>query len=328
MKLHGSAALSLKKRKLLVDRVVEADWSLAEAARAAEVSEHTARKWVSRFRSEGERGLLDRSSAPHRVHNRTPKERIEAISALRRLRFTGPQIAELLDMAGSTVSAVLARIGLGKLARLEPPEPVRRYEKGRAGELLHIDVKKLGRIRGGAGHRVTGYQHATPRRIDREGQARKTTGFEFVHVCVDDASRLAFAEVLADERGRSAVAFLGHCLAFYRAHGVSVERVMTDNGGAFISAVFGIACRAAGIKHSRTRPYRPQTNGKAERFIRTLLAEWAYAVVYGSSAERTAALSGWLKRYNTTRRHGALGHRPPIERLRELRGNNVLGAYT
>jgi transposase InsO family protein len=330
MKLHGNAALSLNKRRLLAARVVEQKWSLGEAAAAAEVSENTARKWVRRFCAEGEAGLLDRSSAPRSVPNATPEERVRLIAALRRLRFTGPEIAELLAMATSTVSAILKRIGLGKLSRLDPPEPVRRYEKRRAGELLHIDVKKLGRISvKGAGHRVTGEANRQSKTQRRErGKKRGLTGWEFVHVCVDDATRLAYVEVLENERALTAIAFLRRCLAFYRAHGVPVERVMTDNGSAYVSAAFALACRALGIKHCRTRPYRPQTNGKAERFIRTMLAEWAYALVYGSSDERTAALSGWLERYNTSRRHGALGHRPPLARLRELQANNLAGTYT
>ena len=326
MKLHANAALSLNQRRRLAKRVVEEGWSLAEAAKAAEVSDRTARKWARRYRVEGENGLLDRPSAPRRVWNRTDERRIQVIAALRQLRLTGPEIAEVLEMATSTVSAILDRIGLGKLSRLSPPEPVLRYEKRRAGELIHIDVKKLGRISAkGAGHRVTGRRNTE---VKRDADGRLRTGWEFVHICIDDATRLAFAEVLANERATTAVAFLRRCLAFYRDRGVEVERVMTDNGSAYVSAVFAIACRTLGIKHSRTRPYRPQTNGKAERFIRTMLREWAYAVVYGSSAERTVALSRWLERYNIMRRHGALGHRPPITRLRELQGNNVAGIYS
>jgi transposase InsO family protein len=330
MKLHANAALSLKGRRQLATRVVEQGWSLSSAAAAAEVSESTARKWVCRFRAEGEAGLLDRSSAPLSVPNATPEDRVQVIAALRRLRFTGPEIAELLAMATSTVSAVLKRSGLGKLSRLEPPEPVRRYQKRRAGELLHIDVEKLGRISvKGAGHRVTGTANRQSRTERRAGRGKRgLTGWEFVHICVDDATRLAYAEVLANERALTATAFLRRCLAFYRAHGVSVERVMTDNGSAYVSAAFALACRALGIKHCRTQPYRPQTNGKAERFIRTMLAEWAYALVYGSPEERTAALSAWLERYNTSRRHGALGHQPPLTRLTELRANNLAGTYS
>jgi transposase InsO family protein len=329
MRLHGNAALSLNKRRLLCRRVVDGDWSLAEAARAAEVSERTAGKWVARFRADGDAGLLDRSSAPHSVHNATPEDRVQVIAALRRLRFTGPEIAETLEMATSTVSAVLKRIGLGKLSRLEPPEPVRRYEKARAGELLHIDVKKLGRISAkGAGHRVTGPTNRQSKHHRRAGNSKRgLTGWEYVHVCVDDATRLAYAEVLHNERAVTAIAFLRRCLDFYRAHGVRVERVMTDNGSAYVSAIFALACRGLGIKHCRTQPYRPQTNGKAERFIRTMLAEWAYALVYGSSDQRTTALSSWLERYNTSRRHSALGHQPPLQRLKELQANNLPGTY-
>jgi transposase InsO family protein len=325
MKLHANAALSLSQRRRLTRRVVEQGWSLAEAAKAAEVSERTAGKWAARYRAEGEAGLLDRASAPRRVHNRTPEDRTRVIAWLRRLGMTGPEIAEVLAMATSTVSAVLRRIGLGKLSRLEPTEPARRYERQRPGELLHIDVKKLGRM-AQPGWRPYG-SHAARARIPGYDAKRNRLGWEFVHVCVDDATRLAYAEVLADERATTAIAFLRACLRFYRAHGIEVERVMTDNGSAYISAAFALACRELGLRHSRTRPYRPQTNGKAERFIRTLLREWAYAIVYGSSQERTAALASWLERYNISRRHGALGHRPPLARLRELQGNNVAGIY-
>jgi len=331
MKLHANAPLGPKGRAVMVNRVLEEGLSLTEAAEAAGVSERTAGKWVRRYRAEGEDGLVDRSSAPRRVPGRTPEERVEAIASLRRLRMTGPEIAELLEMATSTVSAVLKRVGLGKLSRLEPPEPVRRYERRRPGELIHIDVKKLGRIGAqGPGHRVLGKSGA--RRgatlTDAAGVRRGQTGWERVHVCVDDCTRLAYVEVLPDERAETAIAFLERACAYYRSHGVTVERLMTDNGSAYRSAAHAIACRALGIRHIRTRPYRPQTNGKAERFIRTMLREWAYAAVYGSSPERAAALSGWLERYNFRRRHGALGHRPPIERLRELTGNNVAGNYS
>jgi len=325
MKLHANAKLGPKGRLVICRRVIEQGWSLMEAAEAAGVSERTAGKWVRRYRSEGECGLLDRSSAPRRVHNATSAERVEAIAALRRVRLTGPEIAETLEMATSTVSAVLKRIGLGKLSRLEPPEPVRRYEKNRPGELIHIDVKKLGRISAkGAGHRVTGRRNTE---IKRRKDGTLGTGWERVHVCVDDATRLAYVEVLPDEKATTAIGFLKRAIAFYRSHGITVERLMTDNGSAYRSTAHALACRALGIKHLRTRPYRPQTNGKAERFIRTMLREWTYAAVYGSSPERTAALSGWLERYNFSRRHGALGHRPPIARLRELNRNNVAGIY-
>ncbi len=330
MKLHANAPLGPKGRAVMSRRVVEDGLTLAEAAEAAGVSARTAGKWARRYRAEGEAGLLDRSSAPHTVHNITPADRVEAIAALRRLRLTGPEIAELLEMATSTVSAVLKRIGLGKLSRLEPEGPILRYEKQRAGELIHIDVKKLGRIGPhGAGHRMLGRSWAKEgqTRTDAEGVRRLRTGWECVHVCIDDATRLAYAEVLPDEQAATAIGFLKRAISFYRSHGIEVERLMTDNGAAYRSAAHALACRALGLRHLRTRPYRPQTNGKAERFIRTMLREWAYAAVYGSSPERAAALSGWIERYNFRRRHGALGHRPPIQRLRELTGNNVPGIY-
>jgi transposase InsO family protein len=315
----------------MVRRILEEGVALTEAAEAAGVSARTAGKWVRRYRAEGGAGLLDRSSAPRRVHNVTPPERVEAIAALRRVRLTGPEIAEVLGMATSTVSAVLKRIGLGRLSGLEPVEPVRRYERSRPGELIHIDVKKLGRIGPhGAGHRMLGrgWAKAGARRVDAAGVPRSRTGWDRVHVCVDDATRLAYVEVLADEKATTAIGFLRRALAFYRSHGIKVEGLMTDNGSAYVSVAHALACRTLGIRHIRTRPYRPQTNGKAERFIRTMLREWAYAAVYGSSPERAAALSGWVERYNFSRRHGALGHRPPIARLRELNGNNVAGIYT
>ena len=318
MRLHANAPLGPKGRATMVRRVVAADWSLTQAAEAAGVSERTASKWVARYRREGEVGLADRSSAPKALANRTDESRIETIAALRRLRMTGAEIAECLEMALSTVSGVLARIGLGKLSRLEPPEPANRYERARPGELIHIDVKKLGAIKGGLGHRAHGSRRHSPR----------GGGWEFVHVCVDDATRLAYVEVLGDEKASTAVGFLRRATAFYRAHGVRVERVMTDNGGAYRSSVHAIACRALGLRHIRTRPYRPRTNGKAERFIRTMLGGWAYGALYGSSAERRAALGGWLDFYNYRRRHGSLGHRPPIARLNELQTNNVLGSYS
>jgi transposase InsO family protein len=315
MKLHGNARLSPKGRLLLCRRVIEQEWSLAAAAEAAGVSERTAGKWVGRYRAEGEAGLLDRSSAPGRVPARTDEARVEVIAALRRLRMTGAEIAECLGMAASTVSGILTRIGLGKLSRLEPPEPANRYERRRAGELIHVDVKKLGRIGDGAGHRVHG---------DRRKRSRGV-GWEYVHVCVDDATRLAYVEVLDNEQAATAVGFLRRAVRFFAAHGITVQRVMTDNGSAYRSALHAIACRALRLKHLRTRPYRPRTNGKAERFIKTLLAGWAYGAIYRTSTERRNALSGWVDWYNTRRPHGALSHKPPAARLTEL--NNVLGSY-
>jgi transposase InsO family protein len=322
MKLHGNAALSWRGRRRLVERVVLEGWTVRAAAAAAGVSVRCARKWVGRYRLEGERGLFDRSSRPRRVANRTGPERVELIVALRRLRFTAAEIAELLGMALSTVSGILTRLGLGRLGRLGLEQPVR-YEHSRPGELVHIDVKRLGRIEGGAGKRVTAIKrNPDRRRIDASGSERKIIGWEYVHVAVDDYSRLAYAEVLPDERASTAIGFLRRALAFYRRYGIRVERLLTDNGSAYVSARHALACRRLGIRHSRTRPYRPQTNGKAERLIRTLLAGWAYGAIYRSSHERTAALDGWLWHYNHHRRHSALGHQPPVTRT------NLLGSYT
>jgi transposase InsO family protein len=287
------------------------------------VSTRTVSKWVARYRAEGEAGLVDRSSAPHRVR-RTDPGRVQAIAALRRLRFTGPEIAELLDMPLSTTSAVLTRLGMGRLGRLGLA-PARRYEHARPGELVHVDVKKLGRIVGGAGHRVSGPRgrRYAGSFTDAAGRRRNKAGWDFVHVAIDDATRLAYAEVLTDEKATTAVAFLRRARAFFERHGFRVRRLLTDNGSPYVSAVHAIACRQLGIRHMRTRPRRPQTNGKAERFIRTLQAGWAYGAIHASSAERTAALDGWLWHYNHHRRHQAIGRQPPIQRL-----NNLLGSYS
>jgi transposase InsO family protein len=273
---------------------------------------------VGRYRADGEPGLLDRPSTPATVANRTCERRMQTIAALRRLRFTGPEIAETLGMALSTVSGILTRIGMGRLGRLGL-EPARRYERERPGELIHIDVKKLGRI-ARPGHRMLGRQSAG-------GHHRRAYehGWEFVHIAIDDCTRLAYVEVLSDERATTAIAFLRRAVAFYQRHGITVERLITDNGSAYRSTMHSIACRAIGIRHLRTRPYRPQTNGKAERFIRTMLAGWAYGALYRNSPERTAALDGWIDYYNHHRPHSALGHKPPIARLNER--TNLLGTY-
>ena len=323
MKLHANAPLSPKGRQLLVDRVEIESWKVRDVAESAGISERTVRKWLARYRAEGPGGLIDRPSTPRVVANRTGEQTVQAIVALRKLRFTGPEIAEVLGRPLSTVSGVLTRLGLGKLGRLGL-EPAVRYEKARPGELIHIDVKKLGRIQGGAGKRVTGIQrNPRPRRRDPNGIDRCQTGWDAVHIAIDDATRLAYAEVLADEKATTATAFLGRAIAFFARHGIQVQSVMTDNGSPYISIVHAAACRLLGVRHLRTRPYRPQTNGKAERFIRTMLGGWAYGPIYASSAQRTAALDRWLWHYNHHRRHSALGHQPPINRL-----NNLLGTYS
>jgi transposase InsO family protein len=309
MRLHGNARSCPRSRRLLVSRVVVEGWALAAAAEAAGVSARTASKWVARFRAEGEAGLVDRSSRPLRSPTATSAERVAAIMTLRRLRFTGAEISQALRMPLSTVSAVLARIGLGKLSRLEPLEPANRYQRRHPGELVHVDIKKLARI-DGAGHRMHGDRGRQKRR-----RGGNRIGYEYAHVCVDDATRLAYVEVLTDEQARTAVGFLRRARIWYHRHGVRIQRVMTDNGACYISALHALVCRRLGLKHLRTRPRRPRTNGKAERFIRTLPAGWAYGAIYTSSHERTDALSGWLHTYNHTRPHGSLGHQPPIRRL-------------
>lgn len=309
MNIHANARTCPKSRRLLVRRIEDEGWALMEAAEAAGVSARTAAKWLARWRAEGETGLVDRSSAPRRRPTQLPASRVRAIEALRRLRMTAAEIAEKLSMALSTVSRWLKRIGLGKLSRLDPVEPPNRYERKRAGELIHVDVKKLGRIVR-PGHRVTGD------RSDRRDAGKK--GWEFCHVAVDDATRLAYVEVLADERSQTAIAFLRRALEWFAAMGVQAERVMTDNGSCYRSHAHAAACRELGVRHLRTQPYRPRTNGKAERFIQTLQNRWAWGATYSTSAERTASLPGWLNHYNFIRRHGALGHKPPAARLREL----------
>ncbi|MDQ4131518.1 MAG: IS481 family transposase [Actinomycetota bacterium] len=322
MKLHANARTCPNSRRLLVDRILVEQWSVMAAAEAAGISERTAYRWLARWRAAGEAGLVDRSSAPKRIPHRTPDDRVRAICSLRKLRLTAAEIAEVLTMALSTVSAVLRRRGLGKRSRLEPPEPPNRYERARPGELVHLDVKKLGRI-AGAGHRVLGTR--TSQKKERRGKRRVgALGWEFVHVCVDDATRLAYAEVLSDERGDTAAAFLRRAVAWFRGYGVEVEHVISDNGACYRSGAHALARRELGIRrHLFTRPYRPRTNGKAERFIQTLVNRWAYGAIYASSAERTAALPGWLLHYNFTRPHGSIGHKPPASRL-----TNVAGSYS
>ena len=308
MRLHRNARTCPHSRRLAITRVLEEGWTLAAAAEAAGVSVVTARKWVRRYGA-GDEVLDDHCSRPARIPSRTPATLVQAMAALRRLRMSAAQIAEVLGMALSTVSRWLKRIGLGKRSRLEPPELPNRYERRRPGELVHVDVKKLGRF-GAAGKRMVGRRNAS-----------RGFGWEFVHVMVDDHSRLAYVEVLADERGESAAAFLRRGVAWFKERGVVVRRVMSDNGACYLSTVHKVACRELGLRHIRTKPYRPRTNGKAERFIQTLLREWAYARLYGSSAERLSQLPGWLTHYNFRRPHGSLGHRAPATRINDLVGN-------
>jgi transposase InsO family protein len=304
MKLHANAKTCPNSRALTARRVIFEAWSYTRAAEAAGVSTRTVAKWVARYRR-GE-PMADRSSAPRRVPSRTPAQTIDLIEKLRRLRMTAAEIAEALGMALSTVSRWLREIGLGKRSRLEPAEPPNRYERKRPGELIHVDVKKLGRFKV-AGKRVVGDRHSS-----------RGYGWECCHVAIDDATRLAYVEVLPDEKGLTSAAFLRRAVAWFAERGVVVERVMTDNGSPYVSKLHAETCSELGLRHLRTRPYRPQTNGKAERFIQTMLREWAYGRLFGSSAERRRALAFWLDHYNYRRRHGSLGHRPPGSRLAEL----------
>jgi transposase InsO family protein len=323
MKLHGNARTCPNSRRLLVERIEGREWSLAAAAAAAGVSERTAYRWLKRWREEGSAGLVDRSSRPRRSPRQLPAGKVEAIEKLRRLWMTAAQIAEMLGLALSTVSLWLKRIGLGRRSRLEPPEPPNRYERRHPGELVHIDIKTLGRISArGAGWRMTGSRKSQFKVRDR-GPSRGVTRYEYVHVAVDDHSRLAYAEVLDGLGAAAAVGFLERAVDWFSERGIAVEQVMTDNGSAYVSFAHREVCAQLGIQHLRIKPARPRTNGKAERFIQTLKNEWAYARIYGSSTERAQALPFFLNHYNYRRPHGSLGHKPPASRL-----TNVVRNYT
>ena len=318
MDIHKNARLTPLSRAELARRVLVEGQASKVVAAAFGVTVKTVRKWVERFQAEGPAGLVDRSSRPRRLRQPTPDAIVERITALRRQRWTGDQIARQVGVSPATVSRVLQRLGLSRLKALAPAAPVRRYERDHPGELIHIDIKKLGRFER-VGHRITG---------DRAGQSnRRGVGWEFVHVGLDDASRVAFAKVLPDEKKESAVAFLQAVLAYYASLGVRVLRVMTDNGSCYRSTAFTNTCRRLELKHIRTRPYTPRTNGKAERFIQSALREWAYAHAYPSSAHRAAALPPWLHRYNWHRPHRGLRSQTPISRL-GLSGNNLLRLHT
>ena len=306
MRPHPKAKGNPYQRQLFIRRVWEQGWCVAEASEAAGWSERTGYKWLRRFREHGEAGLEDRRSGPHRVRNRTPRGRVEKVLRLRRNRRTSWEIARHLGMPWSTVSGILKREGVGKLKLLEPKEPVRRYERKISGELVHFDVKTMSRWRRGPGHRATG---------DRSVRDRGA-GWEYAHVAVDDASRLAYVEVLPDQKGVTAVAFLERALRFFRRHRLTVREVLTDNGSCYVSRKFRQACKRHGLRHLRTKPYRPQTNGKAERFIQTMLMGWAYKRAYRTSNQRTKALPKWLRYYNEERPHRALGMISPKTKIR------------
>jgi transposase InsO family protein len=318
MDVHKNAPMTPKGREAMVRSVVEGGLSKADAAYQFNTTPKTVAKWVKRFRAEGVEGLRDRSSKPLSSPGQTPPATCAAIEALRRLRRTGKQIAVETKVSPATVSRVLRRLGLNRIRDLEPAEPERRYERETPGELLHIDIKKLGRFER-VGHRITG---------DRTGPNKsRGAGWDFVHVCIDDHSRLAFSEIKPDETADSAVPFLKAAVAYYKSLGVSVTRVMTDNGSCYQAFAFRDACRGLGIKHIRTKPYTPRTNGKAERFIQTALREWAYAKAYPTSNRRSQELPIWLHQYNWHRPHAGIKSRTPISRL-GLTQDNLLRLHT
>jgi transposase InsO family protein len=312
MDIHKNARLTPHGRERLVKMIAHGQTPKA-ASEAAGVCPRTGRKWRDRFEREGQAGLQDRSSRPKRLRKPTPPEVIERIASLRRQRMPGKEIATTVGVSPATVSRTLKRLGLSKLSALEPAEPPRRYEREQPGEMIHLDIKKLGKFNQ-VGHRITG---------DRTGQSNgRGAGWEYVHVCIDDASSVAFSKIMKTERGHCAVAFHQAAVAYYKSLGITVLRVMTDNGSCYRSRAFARACRRLKLKHIRTKPYTPRTNGKAERFIQTLLREWAYARSYPSSEKRARALPGYLRWYNRRRPHSALGARPPISRVSHLCGHD------
>jgi len=318
MDVHENARLTPKGREEMVRSVVQGGLSKAAAARKFNTTPKTVAKWVERFRTEGVNGLRDRSSKPLSSPNQTSQATCAAVEALRRQRYSGKQIAAELAISPATVSRILRRLGLNRLSALEPAEPIRRYERQHPGELIHIDIKKLGKFND-IGHRITG---------DRRGQSsRRGVGWEYVHVCIDDHSRIAFAKIMPNEKKVSAIAFLKAALAYYASLGVKVERVMTDNGSCYKSFAFRAACKRLGLRHIRTKPYTPKTNGKVERFIQTSLREWAYAMAYENSRQRKHQLPTWLHRYNWHRPHAGINDRTPISRL-GLTENNVLRLHS
>lgn len=301
---YKNARTTFHSRVLMIKRVMEQGLRPRQVAEQLGVNVSTVYKWLRRFRDGGMSALHDRSSRPHRLPRRLPVERVATLASLRRMRLSSPAIAFTLSLPVSSVTNELRRLGLNKLSRLEPRPPVVRYEHKAPGDMVHIDIKKLGRI-GGVGHRITG---------DRS-KRKRGVGWEYLHVCVDDHSRLAYTELLPDEKAITATGFLIRAADWLIRHGVKIRRVMTDNGSAYVSHRFGKAINNLGARHLRTRPYTPRTNGKAERFIQTSLKEWAYKQPYESSAEREDSLLPWLHDYNHRRPHAALNQKPPITRL-------------
>jgi transposase InsO family protein len=317
MNMHKNARTTPLGREAIVERVKRGQTPEA-VAHAAGICPRTVRKWLARFDAEGVAGLTDRSSRPCNLYRPTSQAVRDEIVVLRRERRTGKDIAKAVGVSPATVSRVLRQARLSRIKDIEPPPPVRRYERDNPGDMIHLDIKKLGRF-DRVGHRITG---------DRRGQSNaRGIGWEHVHVCVDDRSRIAFTDVMPDEKAVSAIAFLKAAVAYYASLGVTVSRVMTDNGSCYKAFVFSDTCRALGLKHIRTKPYTPQTNGKAERFIKTALAEWAYARSYPTSEARAAELPIWTHRYNWHRPHGSLNSMPPISRL-ALSEDNLLRLHT
>jgi transposase InsO family protein len=316
MDYHKNARTTVWSREQMARRVIEHGCTLAAAAAAANVSAKTASKWVRRYRELGAAGLADRSCRPLRLRRPTQPEQAELVEQLRRQRWTGLRISQQTGLSRATVSRILRRRKLSRVRDLEPRPAVQRYEHQAPGDLLHLDIKKLGRIVR-PGHRVTGNPADRTRRV----------GWEYVHVAIDDHSRIAFSDIFANEKARSAVAFLHHALTYYARFGISFKAVLTDNGPAYRSRAFAAACRNLGLKHRFTRPYTPRTNGKAERFIRTALQEWAYVRTYQNSEERKSSLMPWLHEYNWHRPHAGIGLSPPISRA-GLDENNLLTLHT
>ena len=317
MNIHKNAKLTPFGRERMV-RAMLSGQQPAAVARDAGVCPRTARKWLKRFEREGPAGLADRSSRPKRLRCPTLPDRAAQVMALRHQRLPGKEIAARTGLSAATVSRILRAAKLSRAKDLDPPTPANRYEHSKPGAMVHMDVKKLGRF-SGIGHRITGDRATATRTVGR--------GWEFVHVAIDDNSRIAFSMIMPDEKQESSIAFLKAARAYYRSLGIRIERVMTDNGSCYKARAFAKACRRRGIRHVRTRPYTPRTNGKAERFIKTALYEWAYAQPFETSELRAAELPRWIHRYNHHRPHSAIGDKPPISRLPQT-GNNLLRVHS
>ena len=301
---HQNARTTFHSRELMVDRVLKRGMAVSLVADQFGVSRQTVYKWIWRFREGGLSALHNRHSRPSRMPRRMPVQTVATIAAMRRMRMTSPAISLALSLPLSTVGLEIRRLGLNRLSRLEPRPPVIRYEHDKPGDMIHLDIKKLGRI-DGVGHRITG----------DKSRPQPGAGWEFLHVCVDDHSRLAYSEVLPDEKATSATCFLIRAVGWFKRHGVTVDRVLTDNGSCYRSALFKTTCQYLGARPKKTKPYTPRTNGKAERFIQTSIKEWAYSQAYESSAERQDNLKPWLDFYNNERPHSALKRKPPVSRI-------------